>query len=65
MITLTNEQQKEFEAWLEKYIKEIGHDFVFGFFVILEGEDKMMHLSDPEYTEWYESKIKEFLENQL
>ena len=65
MVVLTNEQQKEFDVWLKQYIKESGHDFVFGFYVILEGDDKMIHISDPKYGEWFELKKKEFLSNKL
>jgi len=61
MIELTNEQQKEFDVWIEKYIKESGHDFMFGFYVILNESDEMIHRQDPKYFEWYENKKEEFL----
>jgi hypothetical protein len=64
MVVLTNEQEKAFGTWIQKYIKESGHNFVFGFYVILEGEDKMMHTSDPEYAEWFETKKNKFLSEQ-
>ena len=62
MIHLTSKQEELFDIWIQKYIKESGHDFVFGFYVILEGEDKMVHLASPEHQEWYENKKKQFLE---
>jgi hypothetical protein len=62
MITLTEDQENLFNTWIQKHIKECGHDFAFGFYVILEGE--MMHLADPKYYEWYETKKKEFLIEQ-
>jgi hypothetical protein len=65
MVTLTSEQQKEFDVWVGKYIKESGHDFVFGFYVILEGEDKMTHRSDLSYEIWYENKKQQFLRESL
>jgi len=61
---LSKKQQKEFDVWIEKYIKECGHDFAFGFYVILEGIEGnkgMIGRSDPEYAEWYEEKQKQFL----
>ena len=61
MIELKDDQQKKFDVWLSRYIKESGHDFMFGFYVILNESDEMIHRQSPEYIEWYENKKQEFL----
>jgi hypothetical protein len=64
MTILTKEQEELFYDWIQKYVKDFGHDFVFGFFVVPVGTDKEIYLGSPEHDEWVETKKKEFLSEQ-
>jgi len=53
------EQEKNFNKWLEQFIKESGHQWGFGFYVkTTNGE--VFHQGTDEYKEWYDGKLEEY-----
>jgi hypothetical protein len=53
------EQEKNFNKWLEQFIKDSGHQWGFGFYVeTTNGE--VFHQGTDEYKEWYNGKLEEY-----
>ena len=50
-------QEKLFKKWLWQFIKEQGHDFLKGFYVVLNNGK---YLSGREYFDWMENKITQY-----
>jgi len=64
MTILTEEQEKLFYIWIQKYIKDYGHDFAGGWYVVPVGTDEILFLDNPKHDEWVEEKKKEFLNKE-
>jgi hypothetical protein len=58
---LTERQQFYFDEWIQRHIKEYGHDFVWGFYIVTKDANEHMNIDSSEYEKWLEEKKIEYL----
>ena len=60
MTILTKEQEELFYVWIKKYIKDYGHNFPSGWYILPVGTDEYLSLDDPNMMNGLKQRKKNF-----
>jgi|LakMenEpi03Aug12_release.lakeMendotaPanAssembly.Ray.scaffolds.fasta_scaffold841918_1 hypothetical protein len=56
---MVNEEDKNFNKWLQQFIKDSGHQWGFGFYIeTIDGN--VFHQGTEEYDIWFKNKEEEY-----